>query len=190
MGLLIWAGILPVCVLVAWLILRRPASSDRRGRARRPRPRAVPPAARMAGGPFISALSHDRSRRAAHAGKSAHWHDEVLWARDRQTRHLLALVCVHFEPAPFDDCSQMPTARHGPVRVPQGPLARRGQAARRGPPRRGRRPQPAVRGGRRHPAPSPPGRLMRASVGHLASIAARVLPTRGSSDLCVDRPAA
>jgi hypothetical protein len=34
---------------------------------------------------------------------AAHWHDEVLWARDRQTRNLLALVCVHFDAGPFDD---------------------------------------------------------------------------------------
>jgi hypothetical protein len=34
--------------------------------------------------------------------ESAHWHDEVVWARDRQTRHLLALVCVHFEPGQFE----------------------------------------------------------------------------------------
>ena len=27
----------------------------------------------------------------------AKWHDEILWARDRQTRCLLALVCVHFD---------------------------------------------------------------------------------------------
>ena len=34
--------------------------------------------------------------------ETAQWHDEVLWARDRQTRCLLALVCVHFEPGPFE----------------------------------------------------------------------------------------
>jgi hypothetical protein len=30
--------------------------------------------------------------------EDARWHDEVVWARDRQTRRLLALVGVHFEP--------------------------------------------------------------------------------------------
>ncbi|HLN05741.1 MAG TPA: hypothetical protein VK217_05655, partial [Acidimicrobiales bacterium] len=35
--------------------------------------------------------------------EAAQWHDEVLWARDRQTRHLLALVCVHFDPGPCDE---------------------------------------------------------------------------------------
>ncbi len=27
----------------------------------------------------------------------AHWHDEVVWARDRQSRRLLALIGVHFD---------------------------------------------------------------------------------------------
>jgi len=29
--------------------------------------------------------------------EDAHWHDEVVWARDRQTRRFLALVWVHFD---------------------------------------------------------------------------------------------
>ena len=40
--------------------------------------------------------------------EDANWHDEVLWARDSQTRRLLALVEVHFEAESFDD----PRARH------------------------------------------------------------------------------
>src|SRR5947209_15496670 len=34
--------------------------------------------------------------------EDAHWHDEILWARDRQTRRLLALIGVHFGPGLFD----------------------------------------------------------------------------------------
>lgn len=34
--------------------------------------------------------------------EDAHWHDEVLYARDRQTRRLLALIGVHFDPDPLD----------------------------------------------------------------------------------------
>ncbi len=33
----------------------------------------------------------------------ARWRDEIRWARDRQTRRLLALVGVEFEADPFDD---------------------------------------------------------------------------------------
>jgi hypothetical protein len=35
--------------------------------------------------------------------EEAHWHDEIVWARDRQSRHLLALIGVHFDAHPFDD---------------------------------------------------------------------------------------
>jgi hypothetical protein len=35
--------------------------------------------------------------------EEAHWHDEILWARDRQTRKLLALIGVHFDTYLFDD---------------------------------------------------------------------------------------
>ena len=35
--------------------------------------------------------------------EEAQWHDEVLWARDRQTRHFLALVGIHFDSTnPFE----------------------------------------------------------------------------------------
>jgi hypothetical protein len=43
--------------------------------------------------------------------EDAQWHDEVVWARDRTTRRLLALVGVHFEPSssnPFGDTSDEP----------------------------------------------------------------------------------
>ena len=43
--------------------------------------------------------------------EDAHWHDEVLWARDRQTRRLLALIGVHFDADPFDDLPDS-AARH------------------------------------------------------------------------------
>lgn len=35
--------------------------------------------------------------------EDAHWHDEIVWARDRQNRRFLALVWVHFDPDPFED---------------------------------------------------------------------------------------
>jgi len=41
----------------------------------------------------------------------AHWHDEVVWARERPSRRLLALIGVHFDPNPFDDLST-PRPRH------------------------------------------------------------------------------
>jgi len=37
--------------------------------------------------------------------EEAHWHDEVLWARDRQTRRLLALIGVDFHSGPSSSSS-------------------------------------------------------------------------------------
>lgn len=35
--------------------------------------------------------------------EDAHWHDEIVWARDRQTRRFLALAWVHFDPDPLEE---------------------------------------------------------------------------------------
>ena len=43
--------------------------------------------------------------------EDAYWHDEVLYARDRQTRRLLALIGVHFNPNPLD-LDPSPYPRH------------------------------------------------------------------------------
>jgi hypothetical protein len=101
MGLLIWAGILLACIFIAWMVLRRPLRqivddvNVDHARELFHRQREWLEAR------FISALSHTDPTE-GQRWETAHWHDEVLWARDRQTRHLLALVCVHFEPGPFD----------------------------------------------------------------------------------------
>ena len=58
---------------------------------------------------FISALGHVDAAE-GQRWEAAQWHDEVLWARDRQTRYLLALVCVHFEPGPFELSPDVGTA--------------------------------------------------------------------------------
>lgn len=101
MGLLIWAGILPVCVVSAWLIFRRPLRQIvedvhvERARELFHQQRELLEAR------FVTALGRlDPAE--GQRWESAQWHDEILWARDRQTRRLLALVCVHFEPAPFE----------------------------------------------------------------------------------------
>jgi hypothetical protein len=35
--------------------------------------------------------------------EDAHWHDEIVWARERPSRRLLALVGVHFDSDPIFD---------------------------------------------------------------------------------------
>jgi len=101
MRLLIGAGILSGCMFVAWMVLRRPLRQIiedvhvDHARALFHQRREWLEAR------FISALSRADPVE-GQKWDAAHWHDEVLWARDRQSRHLLALVCVHFEPGPFD----------------------------------------------------------------------------------------
>jgi hypothetical protein len=101
MGYLIGAGILAVCLLAAWLILRRPLRQivedvhvdHARLLFRQHR--------EWLEARFITVLC-ESDPALGERWDSAHWHDDVLWARDRQTRRLLALVCVHFDPGPFE----------------------------------------------------------------------------------------
>ena len=102
MGLLIGCGILSVCVFVAWMVLRRPLRQIvedvhvDHARALFHQQREWLEAR------FISALGKFDPAE-GQRWEAAQWHDEVLWAHDRQTRYLLALVCVHFDPGPFDE---------------------------------------------------------------------------------------
>jgi hypothetical protein len=101
MGLLIGAGILLVGVFVTSLILRRPLRQIvedmhiDHARVLFHQQREWLEARFMTAVIRADAVEGER-------WELAHWHDEVLWARDRQTRHLLALVCVHFEAGPFE----------------------------------------------------------------------------------------
>ena len=101
MGLLIAAGILSLCFLATWAVLRRPVRQivedvrveHARTLFHRNRERLE---ARFVS--TIERMDPDEVERF----ESAHWDDEVLWARDRHTHHLLALTGVEFEPAPFE----------------------------------------------------------------------------------------
>jgi len=101
MALLICAGILLACVIVGWFALRRPVrqivEEVHVDRARE----LFHQQREWLEARFISALGHGDPVEAAR-WESAQWHDEVLWARDRQSRRLLALVRVDFELTPFD----------------------------------------------------------------------------------------
>jgi hypothetical protein len=108
MGWLIWAGILPICLVAAGCILQRPLRllledlhvDSARESFRQQR--------EMLEARFVTALSRVDPAE-GRKWDDAHWHDEVLWARDRQSRHFLALVCVHFDGNPFE---QSPSGRH------------------------------------------------------------------------------
>mgnify|MGYP001056581219 CR=1 FL=1 len=101
MGWLIGAVILPPCVCAAWYVLHRPLRiffedlhvDQARDSFRRRREHLE--------AEFVTSLGRfDRDEGLRWEGAS--WHDEIVWARDRQTRRLLALVAVHFEPELFE----------------------------------------------------------------------------------------
>ena len=131
MGLLIGAGILSVCILVTWLILRRPVRQIVEDvhveRARD----SVPPAARMAGSPIHLGPEPIRPVE-GQRWEDAQWQDEVLWARPSDSPFAGAgLRRVRARSVRPVSRAQ---ARDGALRVSQGELDVRGQADRRGAP--------------------------------------------------------
>ena len=110
MSSILWAVLVPVCVLASWLIVRRPVRvaledlSVDRGRDQFRLQREGLEAR------FLSALARvDPAEKLR--WDDAHWRDEVVWARDRRSRHLLALVGVTFDSEPFGDYPE-PPPRH------------------------------------------------------------------------------
>ncbi len=107
MGPYLWAGLLPISVLLAWLIVYRPLralAEERlleRARAQFRLQREWLEAR------FLTSITpHDLIE--SLRWEDAHWHDEIVWARDRKTRNLLALVGVHFEPDPLTGFPEEP----------------------------------------------------------------------------------
>ncbi|GAC1308396.1 MAG: hypothetical protein NVSMB14_13130 [Isosphaeraceae bacterium] len=101
MGWVVWAGLLPLCAVAAAFVLLRLARrvlretrvESARDQFRRQR--------EWLEARFLTALSKLDPEECLR-WEDAHWHDEVLYARDRQTRRLLALIGVHFDPDPLD----------------------------------------------------------------------------------------
>lgn len=102
--------VFPTCLATAWYILRRPfreiceeitfERARERFKGQRERLEAR----------FLSAIGKIRPEM-GDRWDEAHWQDEVVWARDRKTRSVLALVGVQFQPEPFsDDLPQYATA--------------------------------------------------------------------------------
>ncbi len=107
MGWIIWGVVLPSCGVAAWLIVRRPLRQvveelhvdQARALFRQQREWLEARFLTTMGG--LDPIERLR-------WEDAHWHDEVLWARDNQTRRFLALVEVHFESGP----PSVPHRRH------------------------------------------------------------------------------
>lgn len=102
MGMLIWLVILPACMVAAGLIVRRPLRQFTEEMHVDHARELFRMQREWLEARFLGALAKvDSAERLR--WEDAHWHDEVLWARDRQTRRLLAMIGVHFDAAPFDD---------------------------------------------------------------------------------------
>ena len=102
--LLIGSAILSVCLIAAWMVLRWPlrqiVEDVHVDHARE----LFHQQREWLEARFVTAIEK-LDPNEGERWESASWHNEIFWARDRQTRHLLALVCVHFEATPFDDFS-------------------------------------------------------------------------------------
>lgn len=103
----LWALLLPLCVLAAWLVLRQPVRllfEDRDAHRARAQFRL-----RREGleAKFLAELAgRDPVERLR--WEDAQWSNEVVWARDRQSRRLLALIGVRFEPELVDGFAPEP----------------------------------------------------------------------------------
>lgn len=98
---LIWAGVLPLCLIVTFLLLQRPIRLFLEDLHVDQARESFHLQREWLEARFVTALERADPGEAAR-WEEARWRDEVLWARDRQSRCLLALVCVHFQVGPFD----------------------------------------------------------------------------------------
>lgn len=107
MRLLIWALVLPACFAAAWVVLRlsfRRVFEVMRFEQARDQFRLQ---REWLEARFLDSL-HRSDPIERLRWEEAHWHDEIVWARDRQTRRLLALIEVHFDSDPYDDYPDHP----------------------------------------------------------------------------------
>ena len=106
----LWTTLAAACLVVVWAIVRRPVrlfAEERRVEHARTlfrQQREWHEARFLSGLARVDPLERVR-------WEDAHWHDEVLWARDRQTRVFLALIGVHFDGPNFDLLGE-PCPRH------------------------------------------------------------------------------
>ncbi len=99
MNWLIWAGILPLCLVVGLLVLLKPLRlfledlhvDQARETFHRRR--------EWLEARFVTVLEQSDPTE-AQRWEDARWDDGVVWARDRQTRRFLALVCVDLDRDP------------------------------------------------------------------------------------------
>jgi hypothetical protein len=107
MGWNIWAGALLVCLVGVWLVVRGPIRQAwEEAHFNRAREHFRHHRERLEAR-FLTALAKKEPLERAR-WEDAHWHDEVVWARERPSRRLLALIGVHFDTDPIFDLSENP----------------------------------------------------------------------------------
>ena len=110
MGWIVWGIVLPSCVVAAWLIVRKPLRQVVEELGVDQARLLFHQRREWLEARFLTALGQldpiERLR-----WENARWDDQAHWARDNQTRRLLALVEIHFEADPFDT-SPGPSADH------------------------------------------------------------------------------
>ena len=102
--------LVPVCLVVAWRLLQRPLRYQIEERTvERAREQFRVQRERLEAR-FVTELGRidpiEKLR-----WEEGNWRDEIVWARDRRSRRLLAMVCVTFESEGFHDFPDLP-ARH------------------------------------------------------------------------------
>lgn len=110
MSPMLWAALAPCCAAVGYLVIRRPlrdALQDMNLDRAREQFRLQREGLEAR---FVTALGRIEPIEKVR-WDDAHWRDEVVWARDRRTRRVLALVGVTFESEGFGGYTE-PPARH------------------------------------------------------------------------------
>src|SRR3954466_1293724 len=101
MAWIVWGGVLLSCAVAAALILRGPLRQlSEEVHAERARD-LFRQRREWLQADFLQAMGRSNPTERLR-WEDAQWHDEILWARDRQTRRLLAFIGVHFGARPFD----------------------------------------------------------------------------------------
>ena len=106
-----WMVLVPFCLVACWMIVRRPlrdAMEDVNFDKAREQFRYQREGLEAR---FLSALERTEPIEKLR-WDDARWRDDVVWARDRRTRRILALVGVSFENEPFGNAYTEPPARH------------------------------------------------------------------------------
>lgn len=110
MSPILWAALIPTGIGCGWLLIRRPlrdALEDLNLDRAREQFRIQREGLEAR---FVATVNRTEPVEGLRWDE-AEWRDEVVWARDRRTRRILALVGVAFEPEVFGGYSD-PPARH------------------------------------------------------------------------------